>query len=489
MNQKKQATGGNAGGDTGAKVVPVILSGGSGTRLWPMSRELYPKQLLPLVSEKSLLQDCLARVCDRQLFSPPLIICNSEHRFIVAEQCREISVSPGAILLEPVGRNTAPAVAVAALKLAEIAPDNLMLVLPSDQDIRADDKFREAITTACAAAKDGALVTFGIAPQRAETGYGYIRQGKALPDTPGGFLVDRFVEKPDRETAEGYIKEGDWFWNGGIFLFSAQAYLDELERLQPDMLAACRSSLKAAEQDLDFTRLEETAFARAPSLSIDYAVMEHTDKAAVVPVDMGWNDVGSWAALWDIADKDGNGNVLLGDVVTHEVKNAYLRSDKPLLAVIGLEDVVIVADDDVVLVAAKEQAQDVREIVARLKADGRPEPVTHSRVYRPWGFYQSIDAGDRFQVKRITVNSGARLSLQKHHKRAEHWVVVNGTARITRGEETFDLKENESTYIPLGVVHRLENPEKTPLNLIEVQSGEYLGEDDIVRLEDSYGRE
>ncbi len=478
-----------AGADTGAKVVPVILSGGSGTRLWPMSRELYPKQLLPLVSEKSLLQDCLSRVGDPRIFSQPLIICNSNHRFIVAEQCREISILPNSILLEPVGRNTAPAVAVAALKLADADPDSLMLVLPSDQDIREGDKFLQAVTTASAAAKDGALVTFGIEPSRAETGYGYIRQGKALDDTPGCFLVDRFVEKPDREIAEGYIKEGNWFWNGGIFLFSAQVYLDELERLQPDMLVACRDSLKETEQDLDFTRLEETAFAGAPSLSIDYAVMEHTDKAAVVPVDMGWNDVGSWAALWDIADKDSDGNVLLGDVAAHEVKNAYLRSDKPLLAVIGLEDVVIVADDDVVLVAAKEQAQDVREIVTRLKADGRPEPTTHSRVYRPWGFYQSIDTGDRFQVKRITVNPGARLSLQKHHKRAEHWVVVNGTARITRGEETFELKENESTYIPLGVVHRLENQEKVPLNLIEVQSGDYLGEDDIVRLEDSYGRE
>ncbi len=470
------------------KVCPVVLSGGSGTRLWPMSRELYPKQLLPLTSARSLLQECLARVGDEARFAPPLIICNQEHRFIVAEQCREIAVTPRRILLEPVGRNTAPAAAAAALSLAADDPEAVLLVLPSDHVIRNLKAFHKAVDAALKAARGGALVTFGIAPDKPETGFGYIRSGEALDGAPGCFRVARFVEKPELKTARSYLAEGGWYWNSGMFLFAARAYLEELERFDPAMLEACRESVAQTAADLEFHRLGKDSFAAAPSRSIDYAVMEHTERAAVLPVEMGWSDVGSWATLWEICDKDGQGNVARGDVCMHDVHNSLIRAENQLIAVIGLTDAVIVATDDAILAAPRERAQEVKALVEKLKAENRPEPAAHSRVYRPWGYYQSIDSGANFQVKRITVNPGAKLSLQKHKHRTEHWVVVDGTARITRGEETFLLERNESTYIPVGVFHRLENPGEKPLKLIEVQSGNYLGEDDIIRVEDTYGR-
>lgn len=468
-------------------VYPVILSGGAGTRLWPLSRALYPKQLLALCGEQSLLQQTAARVAGDG-FAPPLIICNEEHRFVIAEQLGEIGIGPGRIVLEPVGRNTAPAAAVAAILLSAKDPEAIMLLLPSDHTVADEGAFLGAVDTAHAAARGGALVTFGIPPSHPETGYGYIRRASPVAGISGCFEVDRFVEKPDLETARGYLNEGGYDWNSGMFVFAVQAYLEELERFEPDMLAHCRSAVSGAAEDLDFLRLDKAAFAAAPSRSVDYAVMERTGRAATVPVDMGWNDVGSWSALWDIGDKDGDGNVLSGDVIADGTRNSYIHSDARLIAAVGLDGMVVVATDDVVLVVPKEKAQDVRAIVAQLEAAGRTEHTTHSKVYRPWGSYQSIDAGDRFQVKHIVVKPGAKLSVQMHHHRAEHWIVVSGTAKATRGDETILLHEDESTYIPLGVKHSLENPGKVPLRLIEVQTGGYLGEDDIVRFEDRYGR-
>ncbi|MGB8276205.1 MAG: mannose-1-phosphate guanylyltransferase/mannose-6-phosphate isomerase [Alphaproteobacteria bacterium] len=474
--------------DRAGRIHPVILSGGAGTRLWPMSRELYPKQLLALNSEQSLLQETVRRASDERHFHAPLVICNEEHRFIVAEQLRRISVTPRSVVLEPFGRNTAPAAAVASLMLMESDPDAVLLVMPSDHVIGDESAFLEAVTAGAGAARAGGLVTLGVTPEGAETGYGYIRRGDSLKGHPGCFGVARFVEKPDRDTAQSFVAAGDWHWNSGIFLFKAQAFLSELERHQPEMVAACRAAVKAGKRDLDFFRIGREAFQASPAVSIDYAVMEHTSHAVVVPVTMAWSDVGSWSALWQIGDKDNHGNVCIGDVLVRDVRNCYIRSEHRLVAAVGLEDVVIVATDDAVMVAPREHAQAVRELVEALKAQGRTEHIVHSLVFRPWGSYRSIDSGERFQVKQIVVNPGAKLSLQMHHHRAEHWVVVNGTARVTRGEETFLIQENESTFIPLGVAHRIENPGKVPLRLIEVQSGPYLGEDDIVRFEDSYGR-
>jgi mannose-1-phosphate guanylyltransferase/mannose-6-phosphate isomerase len=471
-----------------AKITPVILSGGAGTRLWPMSRALYPKQLLPLLSAETLLQETTRRVADPKLFAAPLIIANDEHRFIIAEQLRQAGTSPQAIVLEPIGRNTAPAATVAALCAGEADPDALILVMPSDHAVSDVAAFHRAVESAAAAARGGALVTFGITASRPETGYGYIRRGAALPGAPGAFEVAAFVEKPDRARAESYLAGGDYFWNSGIFLFPAKRWLAELERLKPEMLAACRQALAKATRDLDFLRLDKAIFAAMKGDSIDYAVMERTQSAAVVPVAMGWSDIGAWDALWEISPRDGDGNVLLGDVVGDGVRNSYIRSEAGLVAALGVEDLVIVATPDVVLVTRRDRAQDIKAIVAKLEKAGRPELAAHLTVHRPWGTYRSIHSGDRVQVKHIMVKPGAKLSLQMHHHRAEHWVVVTGTAKVVRGNDEIMLTEDQSTYIPLGTPHRLENPGKIPLHLIEVQSGSYLGEDDIVRFEDTYGR-
>jgi mannose-1-phosphate guanylyltransferase/mannose-6-phosphate isomerase len=473
---------------SGGTVSPVILSGGAGTRLWPLSRELYPKQLLTLASERSLLQNTLGRVAGAG-FAPPLIVCNDEHRFIIAEQVRQIEIQPRAVVLEPAARNTAPAVAAAAVLLARDDPDALLLVLPSDHVINEVAAFRRAVETAVTAARTGRLVTFGITPKHPETGYGYIRRGAALPGAAGAYAVERFVEKPDLATAKGYIADAAWSWNSGMFLLPARLFLDELRRFEPRIAEAAAQAVAGARSDLDFLRLDKDAFAASPAKSIDYAVMEKTQHAAVVPADLGWSDIGAWSALWEISPRDADGNVTVGDVIAHETRNAYLHSgERKLLATVGLDNVVVVVTDDVVLAAAKDKVQDVKKIVEELKAKGRSEASTHTRVYRPWGSYQTIDAGPRFQVKRITVKPGAKISLQKHAQRAEHWVVVSGTARVVRGEDTLVLRENQSTYIPVGTVHRLENIGTDTLHLIEVQSGGYLGEDDIVRIEDTYGR-
>ncbi|MGC2199066.1 MAG: mannose-1-phosphate guanylyltransferase/mannose-6-phosphate isomerase [Stellaceae bacterium] len=467
---------------------PVILSGGSGTRLWPMSRTLYPKQLLRLLGRESLLQQTVRRVTQREGFAPPLLVANEEHRFIIAEQLREISVIPHALLLEPVGRNTAPATCIAALALTETEPDPLMLVMPSDHSIGNVDAFFAGIECAAAAARAGALVTFGITPERAETGYGYIRRGDELEGIQGAFAVAEFVEKPELEQAEGYLGSGEHSWNSGIFLFPARLYLDELERLRPDMVAVCRQALATAQRNSDFTRLDKDAFCSCPADSIDYAVMEHTRRAAVVPVSMNWSDIGSWDALWEMGAKDQQGNSIAGNVIAEDTRNCYLRSEAGLVAAIGVEDLVVVATDDAVMVAPRYRTQEVKSLVARLARDGRSEADALPTVHRPWGTFTPLHNGHRVQVKHIVVKPGGKLSLQMHHHRAEHWVVVQGTAKIRRGDEEMMLSEDQSTYIPIGTAHRLENPGKIPLHLIEVQSGSYLGEDDIVRLEDSYGR-
>jgi mannose-1-phosphate guanylyltransferase/mannose-6-phosphate isomerase len=469
-------------------IYPVILSGGSGTRLWPMSRTLYPKQLLNLLGRDTLLQQAVLRMCGRPGFAPPLLIANEEHRFIIAEQLRDISVVPGALLLEPVGRNTAPAACAAALALTETEPDPLMLVMASDHAIADVDAFLAAVDRAAAAARAGALVCLGVAPERPETGYGYIRRGPGLEGVDGAFAVGEFVEKPDAEQARKYIASGEYFWNSSIFMFPARVYLDELERLQPDMVASCREALASASRDSDFVRLGKDAFSACVADSIDYAVMEHTRRAAVVPVSMGWSDVGSWDALWELGEKDQYENLISGNVIAEGTRNCYLRSEAGLVAAIGIEDLVVVATDDAVMVAPRNRTQEVKNLVARLARDRRDEADALPIIHRPWGSFKSLHNGHRVQVKHIVVKPGGKLSLQMHHHRAEHWIIVQGTAKIRRGNEEMMLSEDQSTYIPIGTAHRLENPGKIPLHLIEVQSGSYLGEDDIVRFEDSYGR-
>ncbi len=467
---------------------PVILSGGSGTRLWPMSRTLRPKQLLPLLGGRSLLQETVLRVSEKGRFAAPLILANEEHRFVVAEQLREIAVLPRALLLEPAGRNTAPAACAAALALAEEEGEALMLALPSDHAIADRGAFLSAIDRAARAARAGRLVCFGITPERAETGYGYIRRGSPLADVESSFAIDAFVEKPDTEHAKAYRASGQHFWNSGIFLFSARLYLEELERLRPDIVEACRAAYAQSRRDSEFIRLAAGPFTAIKGESIDYAVMEKTARAAVVPVEMGWSDVGSWDALWELSAKDEAGNAREGNVVALDTRNCYLRSTEGLLAAIGVEDLIAVATGDAVMVAPRRRAQEVRKLVAQLVAQGQESATAPATIHRPWGSFKALHLGQRVQVKHIIVKPGGKLSLQLHHHRAEHWVVVQGTARIVRGSEEMILTEDQSTYIPLGTQHRLENPGKIPLHLIEVQTGSYLGEDDIVRFEDSYGR-
>lgn len=470
------------------KIYPVILSGGAGTRLWPLSRAALPKQLLPLLSDKSMLQETVLRVAGWPGMQAPLVVCGNEHRFLVAEQLREIGQKPLGILLESVGRNTAPAVAAAAHFLAAIDPEAVMLVLPADHVINDVAAFQTAVLSALPQVGQGTLATFGIVPTAPETGYGYIRRGNAVAGADGLYLVASFVEKPDAEKAKGFVAAGDYFWNSGMFLFSAANYLNELNTYQPAIAAAVAAAFDKAYRDLDFCRLEEQEFGASPSDSIDYAVMEHTKHAVVVPADIGWNDVGSWSALHDVLPADANGNVTRGDVYLDGVQNSLVRAEGRIVALVGVQDLVVVETADAVLVAHKDQVQRVKQVVDHLKAGGRTEHMYHTKVYRPWGSYEGIDLGDRYQVKRITVNPGGKLSLQMHHHRAEHWVVVSGTASVTCGDKVTLLTENESVYIPIGTTHRLENPGKLPLHLIEVQSGSYLGEDDIVRFEDVYSR-
>ena len=464
------------------QVQPVLLSGGSGTRLWPLSREMYPKQFLPLVGDDTMLQATWKRIAPLASL-PPIVVANESHRFLAAEQLRVLDVSNPAILLEPVGRNTAPAIAAAALQAMATGGDPLLLVLPSDHVIADAQAFRAAVVLASAAAEQGALVTFGVVPTGAETGFGYIQ---AAPGD-GVRKVLRFVEKPDASTAQGYVDAGGYYWNSGMFLFRASRYLQELERLRPDILAATRTAFAAATRDGDFIRLDKDAFAMCPSESIDYAVMEKTDAAMVLPVDIGWNDVGSWSALWDVAVRDADGNACRGDVIAIDSRNSYAHARR-LVALVGVDDLVVVETDDAVLVAHKDRVQQVKEVVAQLKTGQRSQAALHREVHRPWGSYDSVDVGDAFQVKRIKVKPGAQLSLQSHTRRAEHWIVVRGTARVTRDNDVFELHANQSTYIPIGAKHRLENPGTQMLELVEVQSGDYLGEDDIVRYEDVYGR-
>lgn len=465
-----------------SNITPVILSGGSGTRLWPLSRETYPKQFLPLTGTQTMLQATWHRVA-AVAARGPLVIANEAHRFVAAEQLQQVGAEPQAIILEPMGRNTAPAIAVAALEASRQGDDPLLLVLPSDHVITDEAGFHAAVRQAATAADAGKLVTFGIVPTGPETGYGYI---KAAPGN-GARPVERFVEKPDLDTATAYVASGQYLWNSGMFLFRASRYLEELARFNPAMLERSRNAWESARRDADFTRLDAGTFAAVPSDSIDYAVMEKTADAVVVALDAGWSDVGSWTALRDVSPRDGDGNAHHGDVIAIDCRNTYAYGER-LVALVGLDDVIVVETDDAVLVGRADRMQEVKDVVARLKAEGRSEAAWHRKVYRPWGAYDSIDNGERFQVKRITVKPGGTLSLQMHHHRAEHWIVVSGTAEVTCDENVFLLTENQSTYIPIASIHRLRNPGKIPLEIIEVQSGSYLGEDDIERFEDIYGR-
>lgn len=473
-------------------IIPVILCGGSGTRLWPLSRSNVPKQFFPLVDDRSMFQNTLIRLQGLDT-ADPIVICNQEHRFMVAEQLRELEQDPLAIILEPEGRNTAPAIAVAGLQAVKGDPDPVLLVLPADHHIEDTSRFEAAVKSGQSLAGQGSLVTFGIVPKYPETGYGYIKKGKSVAATqhnPTGnaFAIERFVEKPDLDTARNYLQSKDYFWNSGMFMFQANNYQQELKAHAPEIAKACQDAFDLAGEDLDFLRLDGAAFQACPNESVDYALMEKTDHGVVISLDSGWSDLGSWDALWEVKNKDAEGNVALGDVLAHDVQGSFLQANSRLLAVVGVREHIVVETPDAVMVAPKNRVQDVKHLVNALKAAGRMEATTHKKVYRPWGAYETMDLEERFQVKRITVKPGGKLSLQKHHHRAEHWVVVRGTAKITNGDNEVLLSEDQSTYIPLGTEHRLENPGKIPLELVEVQTGSYLGEDDIVRMEDVYGR-
>ena len=467
-------------------VFPVILSGGAGTRLWPLSREMYPKQLLALTSRYTMLQDTALRLAGIAGARAPIVVCNEAHRFTVAEQLHALDLEPSAILLEPAGRNTAPAVALAALKAQELDADATMVGAPADHVIRDARAFQLAADVAAELAQSGKLVTFGVVAHSPETGYGYIRRGAGQGPA---YPVAQFIEKPPLDVAQQFVASGDYFWNSGMFVFKASRYLRELAAFAPDILEAATAAYRAAKVDLDFVRIDKAAFDACRSESIDYAVMEKTQDAVVLPLDAGWSDVGSWSSLFDALPSDEDGNVLQGDVLVHDTRDCFVHSTSRLVTAVGMDDHIIVETKDAVLVAPKERVQDVKELVAKLKKAGRSEYAWHREVYRPWGSYDSIDDGDRFQVKRLSLKPGGILSLQMHHHRAEHWIVVQGTARVTCGDKTFLLSENESTYVPIGAAHRIENPGKVPLHIVEVRSGTYLGEDDIVRYEDAYGRE
>ena len=465
-------------------ITPIILSGGSGTRLWPLSRKLHPKQFINLINDTTLFQDAILRLPED--VADPLIICNEEHRFLAAEQLRQINRKSNGIILEPIGKNTAPAIALAALKFINNGEDPLLLVLSADHLIQNINTFHQSIKIAEKLAEKDKLVTFGIVPDKAETGYGYIKAN--IDNTADYYKIQSFTEKPNQEDAQKYLDSGNYLWNSGMFMFKASVYLQELEKFEPEILSSCKKSCQTEYKDKDFIRLNNDEFYQCPEQSVDYAVMEYTKDGVVVPLDANWSDIGSWNALWDAKNKDKDGNVSEGDVILDGVKNTYTYSSNRLVSVIGISDLVIVDTQDALLVADKKYSQNIKNIVNQLKKNNRPEADNHRKVFRPWGYYDSIDADDGFQVKRILVNPGAKLSLQKHEHRAEHWVVVKGVAKVTCGDKTFSLKENQSTYIPKGEVHRLENTEEIDLEIIEIQTGDYLGEDDIIRLEDDYQR-
>jgi mannose-1-phosphate guanylyltransferase/mannose-1-phosphate guanylyltransferase/mannose-6-phosphate isomerase len=467
-------------------LIPVILAGGSGTRLWPLSRRLYPKQLIELTSDKTMLQETILRLENIENLSDPIIICNEEHRFMVAEQLRQINIENPSIILEPVAKNTAPAIAAAAVKSLDLDSDPTLIVLPADHYIGDMENFKKSIKTGYEAAEKDLVITFGIVPTSPETGYGYIKKGKQVSQKVS--MVEKFVEKPDLETAKKYLESGKYFWNSGMFIFKAKAIIKEFEKNSPEILKCSKAAVEKSSVDLDFMRLDKESFSLSPEDSIDYAIMEKTTHAAVIPISCKWNDLGSFEALWQTRKKDENNNVSSGDVYLSDVKNCLLHSTSRIVAAVGIENHVVIETSDAVLVASRDKVQDVKKIVEQLKKDKRNEPDIHTKVYRPWGNYETIDISERFQVKRLTVKPGEKLSAQKHHHRAEHWVVVRGTAVVTRGDKEILLKEDESIYIPLGTLHRLYNPGKIPLEIVEVQSGSYLGEDDIVRFDDIYGR-
>ena len=468
------------------QIIPVILSGGSGTRLWPLSRKQYPKQYLPLVGDNTMLQETILRLNGLDNLIDPIIICNADHRFLVAEQCQQIDIKNPTILLEPVGRNTAPAIAAAAMQSLKVSDDAVLLVLSADHVIQDIEAFHAAIDIASQQAKGGKLATFGIVPTDANTGYGYIKSSEE--NIGGTYKVEEFVEKPDLKTAQTYLEQGNYLWNSGMFMFKAATLIDELTTHSPTIVKSVSNAVSNAKQDLDFIRLDKQAFEFSPSDSIDYALMEKSDNVVVIPLDAQWNDIGTWSALHDIGTKDANGNVIKGDVIAQDTTNTYINANHHMVTTIGVDNLIVVDTPDATFIATQDKAQEVKSIVESLQASGRCEGAAHRKVYRPWGWYDSIEMGEHFQVKRLHVNPGAKLSLQMHHKRAEHWVVVHGTATVTNGDKTFDLNKGDSTYIPIGTTHALENKTNEPLEIIEVQSGTYLGEDDIVRFEDIYGR-